>query len=773
MQATEDNYTPSSLHSSYSSNEDTASTTASSEPSTPIKFPLPPVPASPARPDSDTDTEEMDDNTSNRSISLGSAGLSTGNKTPQSTPTGGRTPIGTTDQNRIEPWLSESPKRRRFVLPNTPNSKAATGENPSPLDAAKRDPQRPKSSAGSPPPPQSQRTLVYGPELGTSPSGEAATPTQPLELRTTPQQQPAGGAQSDAREDTSHPDQRSGPDGRSSSPPYDEEAAMATLQLVYPISEVPKPVLGTGEEVTMQVPGKQGSGEETAKEEAGKQGSGEEAANSPMQDNLKPSSEVVVMSPQPNTDVKLMTGEEVPKQCTPQQEPAMSVQLNKSLVVTSVRVKGGEGGEGGEGGGGTTIAVQPATTTTTTTTRLFNRCQSENLLIPKETSDDLALAIIREDDQVDGRGGVGGGGDEGAGGGAAEMRKRTNTFSPSSKQMVGRRTPKEIKRVEKRKASMTRTDSSTSSTSVLKYLSPDMEAKIYERICKSLGEKYGSLEGANRAALTIQKAYRGYKLRRHYEEIRRPSAVRQRTATVRDRNRKLSIKSRPMKDRREDRVAKAASVVESMNSKRHSPGRTRVNLVKQGAGGGGGGGGGGVAAALPDDRNGDDVTPPLPPPLNPDDPCLRSGGANGEHPTYTTSTSTDTAAEPPRGENPTGGEGVSPHCQATVVVTTEDGVVLVRQHASHSVCTSESCSTDSQEVGGDGDSCRMTKSQSADLGARHRVSVFSVSSAGSVEGGGDGGGGGGGEGGGAGLRRVMSASMVTRSINIGVYLFNR
>ena len=55
----------------------------------------------------------------------------------------------------------------------------------------------------------------------------------------------------------------------------------------------------------------------------------------------------------------------------------------------------------------------------------------------------------------------------------------------------------------------------------LTVLSPDMEAKIYERICRSLGEKYGSLEEANRAAVTIQKAYRGYKLRRHFEEIRR------------------------------------------------------------------------------------------------------------------------------------------------------------------------------------------------------------------------------------------------------------
>ena len=51
--------------------------------------------------------------------------------------------------------------------------------------------------------------------------------------------------------------------------------------------------------------------------------------------------------------------------------------------------------------------------------------------------------------------------------------------------------------------------------------SPDMEARIYDKICKSLGRKYGSLERANQAAATIQKAYRVVKLRRHFVEIRR------------------------------------------------------------------------------------------------------------------------------------------------------------------------------------------------------------------------------------------------------------
>ncbi|KAL5515580.1 hypothetical protein EMCRGX_G000765 [Ephydatia muelleri] len=64
-----------------------------------------------------------------------------------------------------------------------------------------------------------------------------------------------------------------------------------------------------------------------------------------------------------------------------------------------------------------------------------------------------------------------------------------------------------------------------SKTEKMTVLSPDMEAKIYEKICRSLGAKYGSLERATQAAVTIQKTYRGYKLRRHFEEIRREGNV--------------------------------------------------------------------------------------------------------------------------------------------------------------------------------------------------------------------------------------------------------
>ncbi len=55
----------------------------------------------------------------------------------------------------------------------------------------------------------------------------------------------------------------------------------------------------------------------------------------------------------------------------------------------------------------------------------------------------------------------------------------------------------------------------------LELISPDMEARIREKVCRAIGEKYGGLARATKAATTIQRAYRDYKLRKRFEEIRR------------------------------------------------------------------------------------------------------------------------------------------------------------------------------------------------------------------------------------------------------------
>ena len=55
----------------------------------------------------------------------------------------------------------------------------------------------------------------------------------------------------------------------------------------------------------------------------------------------------------------------------------------------------------------------------------------------------------------------------------------------------------------------------------LTYLSPDMEMRIQEMMHKAIGQKYGGLERAVKAATCIQIAYREYKIRKRFKEIRR------------------------------------------------------------------------------------------------------------------------------------------------------------------------------------------------------------------------------------------------------------
>ena len=54
----------------------------------------------------------------------------------------------------------------------------------------------------------------------------------------------------------------------------------------------------------------------------------------------------------------------------------------------------------------------------------------------------------------------------------------------------------------------------------LELISPDVEARIREKICKAIGAKYGGLGKATKAAIAIQRAYRQYKLKKRFEEIR-------------------------------------------------------------------------------------------------------------------------------------------------------------------------------------------------------------------------------------------------------------
>ena len=342
---------------------------------------------------------------------------------------------------------------------------------------------------------------------------------------------------------------------------------------------------------------------------------------------------------------------------------------------------------------------------------LLDRCNSAGALMPTQTKDDIALATIGENDHTDG--------------GTLEMRNRTNTFSPSSKQMVGRRTPKKVKKMQQKAAALRRETSTTSSSSVLKYLSPDMEARIYEKICRSLGKKYGSLERATQAAVTIQKAYRGYKLRKHFDEIRKegPMAIRQRMATVRDKNRKLSFKSRPL---HRDKMASVQDKVDKISNKRNSLGRTRVSRKK-----------------LVCDS---EVPHPLPPPLDPNDlPLQDSKEASVMGP--------DHVGEE---KSPTGKGGAEGKAKAVGEVGPNSGALAVT--------VSVACSDESSTQDMDNSDFRMPKSQSVDLSRLQRISMFSLHSNTNVDSS---------DGKGGWLKTNLRASMVKKRINIGVYQFNR
>ena len=95
------------------------------------------------------------------------------------------------------------------------------------------------------------------------------------------------------------------------------------------------------------------------------------------------------------------------------------------------------------------------------------------------------------------------------------------------------------------------------------YLSPDMEMKIQQMIQQALGKKFGGLERATSAAVTIQRAYRKYKIDAHFRMIRKlqhDSLVeRRRTMSVRHnrapsvlRKKKLQNVSSPGVDKMEE-----------------------------------------------------------------------------------------------------------------------------------------------------------------------------------------------------------------------------
>ena len=148
----------------------------------------------------------------------------------------------------------------------------------------------------------------------------------------------------------------------------------------------------------------------------------------------------------------------------------------------------------------------------------------------------------------------------------SSIRSRTATISalrPGSERKhigVGRMKPKDARKdalriLERRNSLIHLRRGQRIILKELELISPDVEAKIREKICKAIGSKYGGLQKATRAAITIQRAYRQYKLKKRFDEIRKEAnKLRKRALSMKDTRRRPSI-LRNKRYRREISVA--------------------------------------------------------------------------------------------------------------------------------------------------------------------------------------------------------------------------
>ena len=125
----------------------------------------------------------------------------------------------------------------------------------------------------------------------------------------------------------------------------------------------------------------------------------------------------------------------------------------------------------------------------------------------------------------------------------------------------------------------------------LELISPDVEAKIREKICKAIGNKFGGLQRATQAAITIQRAYRQYKLKKRFDEIRKEaSQMRRRAISMSNTRRRPSILRRQRNERyrREmsitstnDPLLRAKQAALNVTRERSSHTSSRLHLLQQ------------------------------------------------------------------------------------------------------------------------------------------------------------------------------------------------
>ena len=183
------------------------------------------------------------------------------------------------------------------------------------------------------------------------------------------------------------------------------------------------------------------------------------------------------------------------------------------------------------------------------------------------------------------------------------MRARTHTLaavhSKGRKPLErGRRMLKELKNEEKkvypamkRQSSLTNLNRRLEDND-LELISPELAAWIRGKFIRDLEKKYGGHDVANKAAVSIQRAYREYKLRSRFKQIQRDKHLRTRAQSMRTPGRRPSIlrKNVPVKFRKEksnpdtrDPVLKAREAAKMLNRERvsHTHSGTRLDLVQQ------------------------------------------------------------------------------------------------------------------------------------------------------------------------------------------------
>ena len=134
-----------------------------------------------------------------------------------------------------------------------------------------------------------------------------------------------------------------------------------------------------------------------------------------------------------------------------------------------------------------------------------------------------------------------------------ELRSRTSTIGTSYYKERGRKNSKQLKQEAAKLERSQNFRPGERKLQALELFSPDMELRIHEKICSGIGKKYGGLAHVTQAAIVIQTAYRQYKLKKRYDEIRKEAIqVRRRAQTMDPRRRPSMLRQkRPMKYQRQ------------------------------------------------------------------------------------------------------------------------------------------------------------------------------------------------------------------------------